>query len=100
MPRKRTWFIKLRSTPMTWGCLGRLTRREYTYPDEWARFVIIQAETEDGRPLDLPLTPNEARRIARQLTMRADWIEDTNRKQGDGWACAEDKNAALSITEL
>lgn len=85
MSRKRTWFIKLRATATSWGCLGRTTRREYSHPEEWARFVYIHAETEDGRPLDLVLTPGEARRLARHLTMRSDWIEDTNRKQGNGW---------------
>lgn len=98
MTRKRTWFVKLRSTMTSWGCLGRVTRRPYAPGEDWARFITIHLETEDGRPLDLVLTPNEGRRLAVALEKRATWIDDTNRKQGNGWTL--DQRATDAITSF
>ncbi|RZU35996.1 hypothetical protein EV284_3479 [Streptomyces sp. BK022] len=87
--RKRTWYTRLRSSyPVAWYCLHRDTRKStegMPWDTPWARFVVLQTETEDGRPLDTVLTPNEARVLARRLNMAADGVEQSNIRQGNGW---------------
>ncbi|MFE2101598.1 hypothetical protein [Streptomyces sp. NPDC059468] len=84
---KRTWYTKLLDfLEVDWTCLHRDTRTPKTeWDDPWARFVILKTVTEDGRELHTPLTPAEARKLARRLVMRADFVEDANRQHDNGW---------------
>jgi hypothetical protein len=93
--RKRTWYTNIRNIAVSWSCLDRTTRRLLTVdtrhplgvamPDDWARFVLLTTYTDDGRRVETPMTPAEARTLSRRLAMRADFVEDANRTHNDGW---------------
>lgn len=85
---KRTWYIRVAEgfSAVKWLCAHRDARtNDYPQGAPWARFVVLEQVTEDGRPLETHLTPAEARKLARHLNMRADFVEDMNRQHDDGW---------------
>lgn len=85
--RKRTWYTRIANVAVSWTCLTRDTRkpRDYDIDAPWARFVVLTTYTDDDRRLETPMTPAEARLLARRLVMRADFVEDANRQHNDGW---------------
>jgi hypothetical protein len=87
---KRPWLTRLHERAVAWHAASPGTREDLLPGEVFVRFVIVRTVTADGRDLFTRLTPNEARRLSRQLSMRADFVEDLNRKYGDGWSLDTD----------
>lgn len=99
--RKSTWYIRLCDTlSVEWTCLNRETRKPYILGEPWARFIVVRAQAEDGRPLDLVLTPKEAHALGRRLQMRAERVQEDNAQHKNGWADDADQSDIAVITSL
>lgn len=82
--KKQTWRIHMPSWAVNWACYHRVTFEPHS-GEGFARLVrVALSVVRDGRPLQLLITPAEARSLARRLNQQADAIDRMNREQGNG----------------
>jgi hypothetical protein len=93
---KRPWLTRLHERAVAWHAASPETRGNLLPGETFARFVTLRTVTDDGRDLFTRLTPTEARRLSHQLSMRADFVEDLNRKYGDGWSLDTDPDSLFA----
>lgn len=81
--RKRTWTARLKEMPVSWAM-----RRE---DGHLTPFVQVTAVLDDGRPIEIQMTPEEALDLALRLGGQVDTIDkitgfigDDKRETGDG----------------
>lgn len=84
---KATWYVKLARWPVSWTCAHAETRREYDFRngDRWARFVTLTLTTDDGRDIELRLTPDEAVTLGKRLTASGNTVDRLNAEQRNGY---------------
>ena len=81
---KQTWRILAPPWAVNWACYHPVTFEPHS-GEGFARLVrVALSVARDRRPLQLLITPAEARSLARRLNQQADAIDRMNREQGNG----------------
>lgn len=83
---KRTWRVMIPTWAVNWACYHPTTFEPHS-GEGFARLVrVTMSLVRDGRPLQLLITPEEARGLAHRLIRQADAIDRMNQAHGNGTA--------------